>query len=554
MALRLPVIAIIGRPNVGKSTLFNRILGKRVAIVEDEPGVTRDRNYAVVERYSIPFLLVDTGGLDFDTSDDLTKLVVEQSLLAAEQADKMIILFDASTGCQGADTEVINALRRFGSKAVFVANKCDGAEQAIKAVDFYQLGLEEVHDISALHGRHVSELVEGVLKGLPDYKAHLQSETERRRKEADLLRLAAEKLDDGEFEAAVQDIDDEETFDEEQLSRSKRADFEADADHQFAEVFVADDTEANGAEETDYLRSNSVVSIQKRLPDEELEDEESAEEEVLPTVDVVRIAIVGRPNAGKSTLLNLLVGEQRAITSPVAGTTRDSLEIEILRNGQRFSIVDTAGMRKPGRVDEGLERYAVTRSLAAIADCDVAVIMIDAVAGPSDQDAKIAGLAHEQGKGVILVVNKWDLVEKDHKTVKIYTENVFEQVRFAQYAPIIFTSALSGRRCVKILDEALAIAVQRRRKIKTGILNRIVKRALSRSTLPFYRGRPIKLLYAAQIDTNPPRIALFMNYPRGVHFSVLRHIKNVIRKEFGFDGTDIKLVVTKRRERLAVNG
>jgi GTP-binding protein len=548
MAQRLPVIAIIGRPNVGKSTLFNRILGKRVAIVEDEPGVTRDRNYAVVDRFSIPFLLVDTGGLDFDTQDDLTKMVVGQSLLAAEQSDKLIVLFDAASGCQSTDLEVIQSLRRFNNKAVYVANKCDGEEQSIKAVDFYQLGLDHIHNISALHGRRVVELIEGVLKTLPDYQQRLKLEDEQRKREEDLIQLAAANIDPADF-----DLDEDETFAEDQITDAGRSVFEPEADHQFPEVFVAADEDGEEREQS-YLKENRVVSIHKREEAEEKWDDAGDEEDELPEVDVVRVAIVGRPNAGKSTLLNLFVGEERAITSPVAGTTRDSLEVEIIRDGRRFIIVDTAGIRKPSRVDEGLERYAVTRSLAAIADCDVAVIVIDAVSGPSDQDAKIAGLAHEQGKGLIIAVNKWDLVEKDHKTVKRYTDTIFEQIRFAQYAPVVFTSALSGRRCVKILDNALDIAVQRMRKLKTGRLNRIIRRTLSRSTLPFYRGRPIKLLYAAQIDTAPPRIALFMNYPRGVHFSVLRHIKNVIRKEYGFDGTDIKLVVTKRRERVAVNG
>lgn len=551
MAQRLPVVAIVGRPNVGKSTLFNRILGKRVAIVEDEPGVTRDRNYAVVERFSIPFLLVDTGGLDFDTKDELTKLVVGQSLLAAEQADKLIVLFDASSGCQSSDAEVIKALRRFSEKGVYVANKCDGDEQAVKAADFYQLGLEHIHDISALHGRKVVELIESTLRSLPDYNARLAHQQEQERREEELVQLAAQSVDPEDLE-----YDEEETFEEEELtSAALNREFEPDPEHAFPDVFVASGEE-NDTGEQSYLRSNRVVSIHKRYEEDEdsLEEESNDDEEVLPTPDTVRIAIVGRPNAGKSTILNLFAGEERAITSPIAGTTRDSLEIEIIRDGQRFVIVDTAGLRKPGKVDDGLEKYAVTRSLAAIADCDVAVIVIDAVAGPSDQDAKIAGLAHEQGKGIIIAVNKWDLVEKDHKTVKSYTDSVFEQIRFAQYAPVVFTSALSGRRCVKILDHSLEIAVQRLRKLKTGPLNRLIKRALSRSVLPFYRGRPVKLLYAAQIDTSPPRIALFMNYPRGVHFSVLRHIKNVIRKEYGFDGTDIKLVVTKRRERVAVNG
>jgi len=545
MAPKMPIIAIVGRPNVGKSTLFNRVLGEQRAIVEDVPGVTRDRNYALVERFDITFLLVDTGGIGTDEENEMDKLVAEQTLIAAEEADVIIALFDGAAGCQESDREIVAILRRYDKPVYYVVNKCDGQEQALRTADFYQLGLDVIHDCSALHGRRVQLLFEEVLAKLPNYQALLASTAARRAREqeaAELARQAAEA--DAEAESQADLPADEEPLEPEEIEESEPY---------FAPVFVPGESDES---EEQYDRANRLLEISESVPRIEPEIEEElwrddeqvnlSDDKTPKQLDNIRVAIVGRPNVGKSTLLNTLSGETRAITSPIAGTTRDTLDLKLRREGQDFIFVDTAGLRKKARIDDSVEHYSAIRSLSALSEADVAVVVIDATSGPTEQDTKIVGLAHEQGVGIVLAVNKWDLVEKDHKTVHSFTKKVREATKFAPYAPIVFVSALSGRRCPKIISTVREVAYERAKRVSTGKLNQVLKKALQRFAPPPYRGREIKLYYGVQVDISPPRFALFFNYPRALHFSFLRFLKNAMREEFGFDGTDIKLYSRKR--------
>lgn len=552
MAPKIPTVAIIGRPNVGKSTLFNRIYGERKAIVEDFPGVTRDRLYAMVERYSVSFLLIDTGGIDSATDDQLSGQVKEQALIAAEEADVLLVLFDGAEGCQEGDREVVELLRRYPKPTYFVVNKCDGNEQALRKAEFYALGVDPLYDISALHGRRVADLVEEMLHALPNYTALRSSAIARREREAEgakvAQRLAAEDLDAEAF------LDDHEMDPDSDISVEDDIAEEGEelSEPRFAPVYVPDES---GMEEGEYDRTYRMLPLEESKPRVERPEPEddlaeygiAADDTPEPVhIDCIKIAIVGRPNVGKSTLLNTLTGDQRAITSPIAGTTRDNLDVTLRRDGQEFCIIDTAGLRKKARIHDAIERYSTLRAIGTLSECDVAVMVIDGATGPSEQDTKILGLAHERGVGIVIVVNKWDLVTKSHKTVHKFTENLRETFKFAPYAPILYVSAISGRRCPRIIETAREVAYERLKRVPTRRLNDILKRAMVRSAPSPYRGREIKMYYASQIDVAPPRFTLFFNYPRVLHFSFLRYLKNAIRGEFKFEGTEIKLVAKRR--------
>ncbi len=546
MAIRTPNIAIVGRPNVGKSTLFNRVLGERRAIVEDEPGVTRDRLYALVERYSIPFLAVDTGGLTDEPKNEIEREVVTQTLLAAEEADIVICLFDGAAGYQDADRSVVDLLRRRDKSVVYAVNKCDGLEQYSRIMDFYQLGVDELLDVSALHGRKVEDLVEAALSRIPDYESIRTAVRQREER----IREAQEAA--REIAGAIEE--DEESTEDEQVYEDPAEVADDETPPVFAPVYLPEEEEMS---EVEYDREYGTLSLEESKSSrpalakarwEEHVDAAGVPEAVEEIkLDVIQIAIVGRPNVGKSTLLNTLVGERRAITSPIAGTTRDSLDVDVKREGQLFRIVDTAGLRRKGKIDDSsIERYSALRALGALSACDVAVVVLDAQDGPTEQDEKIAGLAHEQGKGLVIAVNKWDLVEKDHRTVHAFTTKVRESFKYAPYAPIVFLSALSGRRCPRVLDEVKKVAQERMKRVPTRTLNQLLERATKRKALPIYRGRPVRLFYGVQVDSAPPRFALFFNFPKEVHFSYFRYLKNSLREEFGFEGTDLKLVARKR--------
>ena len=545
MKPRTPILAIIGRPNVGKSTLFNRIVGARRAVVEDIPGVTRDRNYALVERFEIPFFLVDTGGFEKAPEGVLGNVVVEQVRVAVEEADVILGIFDAQSGCQPGDFDVIELLRRCDKPVLYVANKCDSETHEALGADFYQLGISRVYTCSAAHGRGVEEFLDDALMRLPDFKelsAWAQAEEEREKHAID----EAEHL-------GRQGLAFEDEFQSE--GESKERDTGDDADEviepHFAPVFVPGESEESADE---YLRSHRVLRVEDSLPVRRArtpEDVFEFEEAIRPgtpppDISCIRLALVGRPNVGKSTLFNALFGEERAITSPVAGTTRDTLYVSIEHEGQKFELMDTAGLKKQGRIVDTIEKYSVFRALGALANCDVAVVLIDAEQGPTEQDGKIVGFAHEQGKGLLLVVNKWDLIEKHQRIVQEFKQKMQDAFKFTPYAPLIFISAKSGKRCFKVLDEVRRIGVERSKMVPTGPLNRLLKEAAKKVSAPSYRGMPVKLYYAAQIDCAPPRFVFFFNHPKHVHFSYLRFLKNTIRSEFGFDGSDIKIVTRKR--------
>jgi GTPase len=531
--MKIPVIAIVGRPNVGKSTLFNRLIGERKAIVEDFPGVTRDRNYHLIEDGPFPHFLVDTGGFEKDPEEELKRAAVAQTLAACEEADALIVLFDGIAGLQVDDHDLLEVLRKYAKPATFVVNKCDGAEHVGRTADFYSLGIDELIDISALHNRNVRSLTRRFLEALPNFAELEAAERERRLSEKEAVKEAAnEAAEESAF------VDHEDDIIDEPAREPVRAPVS------FAPMMTAN-SDISPEEYDDLYRLVPLEKYDERSGEDDAETDEAEEEEkALPEI---RLAIIGRPNVGKSTLFNTLAGEQRAIVSSIAGTTRDALDITIERDGQNYVLVDTAGLRREGRVDEGLERYSALRSINAVSDCDVAVLVIDASEGPTDQDAKIASLAHDGGKGIVIAINKWDLVEKDHRTAHEFKQRVKEAFKFAPYAKQIFTSAISGRRCVHIFDEAVKIAKSRERRVSTSKLNRVLKRELSRVSPPNYRGGPIKLYFASQIDTAPPRFVLFFNYPKNVHFSYLRFIKNVIREKLGYEGTDIKFKLASRR-------
>lgn len=541
--MRTPVVAIIGRPNVGKSTFFNQVLGYKKAIVEDIAGVTRDRQYAFIERYAVPFYLVDTGGFEKNPSEELAALVVEQTLLAIDEADAIVALFDGTVGLQNGDYDVVDLLRKQGKPVVYAVNKCDGVEQVTKVADFYSLGLSEIHDISAMYGRGTRALVDTVLQAIPDY-TELQAAASAAREKRFQAEQEAE-VEYAKFRGEEAPVVDQEAEEEAEAAAAEEPAPVVEREPMFAPVFVPGESAEEDAE--DYDREYRVAPLPEyEAAGEEDEAEETEKPIEVAHIDTIRLAIVGRPNVGKSTLLNSFAGETRAITSSIAGTTRDTLDITINRNGQDFVLTDTAGIRKQPRVTEKLEKYSVMRALKAISDCDVAAVLIDASTGPTDQDEKIAGIVHEEGRGLVLVVNKWDLIEKDHRTAHEFKRRMKEVFRFAPYAPVVFTSAISGRRGARVLVAAKQAAYNRCRRIPTGLLNRTLRKNLRRVSPPSYRGRAVKLFFANQIEVAPPRFLLFFNQPKGVHFSYLRFIKNVIRERFGFEGTDVKLETRKR--------
>ena len=445
---RIPTIAIVGRTNVGKSSLFNALIGHRVAVVEDHPGVTRDRNYAHVTRYPFPFTLIDTGGIiGEEHGKALHQVVHAQTTLAIEESDLVIAVFDGACGVHPHDEEVVSILRRAQKPVVWAINKCESPIVRDSASDFYRLGIDDYVCVAAAHRQ-----------GLDD-----------------LIAAAGARLG------------------------------------------IAED---------------------------------SAFERSAAAGDAIRVAIIGKPNVGKSSLINKIVGHDRVVASALPGSTTDNIDVEVVRDGQRFIFVDTAGLRRQNRVEDGtVERYANLRTLRALVQCDVAVMVIDGQEGATDQDIRIAELVHERGRGLIFVVNKWDLVEKDHTTVKRYTEALYEYFRFARYAPVIFISALTGRRCPAVLERAAEIHRVSRERVPTSELNRILRQAFERRPPPVYRGEPVKLFFATQIEIAPPKILLFLNFPGRLNESYVRYLKTAIREQFPFEGIDIKVELRKRTEK-----
>lgn len=436
------ILAIVGRPNVGKSTLFNTLAGEKISIVEDHPGVTRDRIYADVTWLNHSFSMIDTGGIEIDSKDKMLKHMREQADIAIDTADVILFLVDVRQGLVDADFKVADMLRKSGKPVILVVNKVDNFEKYMPDVyEFYNLGIGDPHPISA-----------------------------------------ASKLGIGDMLDAVLELFDLEKIEEEEDDRPK-------------------------------------------------------------------IAIVGKPNAGKSSLINNLLGENRVIVSDVAGTTRDAIDTEIVYNGTEYVFIDTAGLRRKSKIKENIERYSIIRTVAAIERSDVVILMIDATEGVSEQDAKIAGIAHDRGRGLIIAVNKWDAIEKDNHTVKEYTKKVRDILSFVPYAEIIFISALTGQRTKKIFDMLETVIENHAMRIQTGVLNEILMEAVALQQPPSDKGKRLKLFYMTQVSTKPPTFVLFVNKKELMHFSYQRYIENRIRDTFGFMGTPIRIFIRERKEK-----
>jgi len=435
-----PIVAIVGRPNVGKSTLFNRLTGGRAAIVEDTPGVTRDRLYRDAEWLGRSFTLVDTGGIDFTDKDDTSILaqVRRQAEIAVEEADVIIFMVDGRTGLTSDDENVAAMLRRARKPIVLTVNKVEDYSNNNVVLDFYQLGLGEPLPVSAANGMNIGDLLDEVV-------AHFPKE-------------------------------------------------------------IADDVEP----------------------------------------DIIKIAVVGRPNVGKSSLVNAILGQERVIVSDIAGTTRDAIDTPFSREGQKYLLIDTAGIRRKRNIELSMERYSVIRALRAIDRSDVVLIVIDATTGVTEQDKRIAGYVHEAGKGAILVINKWDLVEKDDKTMNKFDEIIRSELSFMQYAPTIYVSALTKQRVAKIIELVNFVAEQQTIRISTSVLNETVAEAVLLTPPPTDKGKRLKILYCTQAGIKPPNFVFFVNEPELMHFSYLRYLENTIRKNFGFEGSPLKMTVRKR--------
>lgn len=435
-----PVIAIVGRPNVGKSTLFNRIAGRQKAIVIDEPGATRDRNYTDCIWRGKAFTLIDTGGFEPSSEEKILVQMREQTNLAIEEADVIIFLMDGRDGLTPSDMEIARQLRGKGKQIFFVANKVDGDRHTDLLSEFYRLGIDQFYPVSAQHGPGVDELMAEITKDFP---------------------RAAEQKEDGD--------------------------------------------------------------------------------------EQIRIAIVGRPNVGKSSLVNRIAGKERSIANPVPGTTRDAIDMPLKVRGRNYLLIDTAGIRRKNKIILTLEKYSVVQALKTINRCDIALVLIDAEEEMTEQDAKIAGLAYERGKACILVVNKWDKITKDNSTVGKYVENIKDHLKFMNFTPIVFVSAVTGQRAPKIFNIIEEVYAQYIKRVNTAQLNALLEKSIQQNPLPRFQGREQHIFYATQITVKPPTFVFFTNNPRGIHFSYERYLVNQIRENLGFENVPVKIIFRKKR-------
>ena len=437
-----PIVAIVGRPNVGKSTLFNALAGETISIVKDTPGVTRDRIYADATWLNYSFTLIDTGGIEPESKDVILAQMRDQAQIAIDTADVIIFITDVRQGLVDADSKVADMLRRSGKPVLLVVNKVDSFAKFMPDVyEFYNLGIGDPMPISAAERIGIGDMLDKVLEYFP---------------------------------------------------------------------------EGAGEEE---------------------EDERP------------RIAIVGKPNVGKSSIINKLIGEDRVIVSDIAGTTRDAIDTDIVHNGREYVFIDTAGLRRKNKIKEDLERYSIIRTVTAVERADVVLIVIDAVEGVTEQDAKIAGIAHERGKGVIIVVNKWDAIEKNDKTVKEYEQKIRMVLSFMPYAEIMYVSAKTGQRLPKLFDMIDMVIANQTMRVATGVLNEIMTEAVALQQPPSDKGKRLKLYYITQVSVKPPTFVIFVNDKELMHFSYTRYLENKIREAFGFKGTSLKFFIRERKEK-----
>lgn len=437
-----PIVAVVGRPNVGKSTLFNVLAGSRISIVKDTPGITRDRIYADVTWLQYHFTLIDTGGIEPDSSDIILSQMRAQAQIAIDTADVILFLVDVKQGLVDADAKVADMLRRSRKPVVLVVNKVDSYEKMMMDVyEFYNLGIGEPMPISAANRQGIGDMLDKVVEYFP-------------------------------------------------------------------------------------------------------QESEQEEEDERP-----RIAIVGKPNVGKSSIINKLIGEERLIVSDIAGTTRDAVDAEVKYNGKEYVFIDTAGLRRKNKIKEELEQYMIVRSVSAVERADIVVLVIDAIEGVTEQDAKIAGIAHDRGKGIIIAVNKWDAVEKDDKTMYRFSEKVRQILSFMPYAEIIYISAKTGQRLQKLYELIDMVEQNQSLRVATGVLNEILTEAVALQQPPTDKGKRLRLYYMTQVSVKPPTFVIFVNDKQLMHFSYQRYIENKIRDTFGFKGTPLHFIIRERKEK-----
>lgn len=437
-----PIVAIVGRPNVGKSTLFNIFANSRISIVEDTPGVTRDRLYADTEWLDNEFMMVDTGGIEIMNTDKTAVSIRQQAQIAIAEADVILFVCDARAGITHEDAEVAKMLRQSKKPIVLAINKADSPKQEMEIFEFYNLGIGEPIPVSAANHLGLGDLLDAVVEKFPETSAYGEDGNE----------------------------------------------------------------------------------------------------------DEIKVALIGRPNVGKSSIFNTLVGEERSIVSDVAGTTRDAIDTPVIREGQKFLFIDTAGMRRKARIDEPIEKYSIIRSLRAVDRSDVVLMVIDAIDGVTEQDKKIAGYAHEAGKGIVLVVNKWDLYDKDNTSTLRYTENLRRELVFMQYAPVVFVSAMTKQRIHRLPEVIHYVAEQNAMRISTSVLNQVVEDAIAINPPPTEKGQRLKILYATQVKIKPPTFVIFVNEPEIMHFSYQRYLENKLREAFGFEGTPLQMIIRGKNE------
>ncbi|KXB72650.1 MAG: ribosome biogenesis GTPase Der [Peptostreptococcus sp.] len=434
-----PIVAIVGRPNVGKSTLFNKLTGTKISIVEDTPGVTRDRIFGEVEWLNKYFTIIDTGGIEPESDDIIISQMRNQAMLAVDMAHVILFVVDGKGGLTAADREVADILRKTNKPVLLVVNKIDSKSQWDNVYDFYELGLDMPFAVSGANAIGLGDLLDEIVKNFPD---GLNTE-----------------------------------YDE----------------------------------------------------------------------DVIKVAITGKPNAGKSSILNNILGEERVIVSPIAGTTRDAIDTYFEQGDNKFLLIDTAGIRRRSKVYENVERFSVIRSMSAVDRADVVLIVIDATEGVTEQDTKIAGIAHDEGKACIFVVNKWDLVEKDNKTMGNYKMSIREKFPFMAYAPIVFVSAVTNQRIAKILETVVYVSSEQNKRVSTSVLNQVIAEAVMLNQPPSDKGRRLKIYYGTQTGVKPPTFTLFINDKELTHFSYTRYIENRMRENFGYEGTSIRIDYKQKR-------